>query len=212
MYSDYYLPMRIPRNAAASLVSALIPLRASPKSHLLVILSLRSRGVIARDLSGYLTLLDHVYGRLDPNGLSSYAHRKQGHLTLSEVRPGSMEIILSDPVSAAERLAIVYLVAKYLPVFLRELVASYRDYQEAELAKVRRKRIEKEMRQDGQLRSLPDRHRKQLVELVDSLLVLEAQQLPSAQRLAQDQIDEIEIQVTEEPPGAEPNAEQLSDE
>ena len=157
----------MPENATEALVSALFPLDVPSKRTLLIIIALKSKEVVARDFSGYLALLDHIYGRLDPRGLRSYAHRKEGHLSLSEIRAGSIELILSDPLSTAERLAILFIVAKYLPVFLRELVGSYRDYEEARLAKVRRKKMEEEMQRDKDFQTLSDRHWKQLVLFVD---------------------------------------------
>lgn len=198
MYSDFDMPLSVPKNALESLTLALIPPKAPRGGSFTVVVSLKSEELVARDLSGYLTLLDHVYGRLDPSGLSSYAHRKEGHLAFNRVRVGSLEFILSDPIPAAERLAIVYIVAKFLPVFIRELVASYRDLQEGRLAQIRRKKIEEEMQRDEQLKSLSDRHRKQLALLVDQLLILERQQLPSAQRFTQEQIIKIRVEISKQ--------------
>ena len=196
MCSDLSLPIKIPKNATEALVSALFPLELPSEGTLLIVISLKSKDVIARDFSGYLALLDHIYGRLDPRGLRSYAHRKEGHLSLSEIRAGSIELILSDPLSTAERLAILFIVAKYLPVLLREIVGSYRDYEEAQLAKVRRNKIEEEMQRDKDLQTLSERDRKQLVLFVDQLLLLESQQLPSAQRFAHEQIEGIRIDIS----------------
>lgn len=187
--------MKYPRNAIEAVQSIVLPPPMPPNAVLELVISLDASGLKARDFAGYLSLIDHIYGRLDPKGLLSYAHRKEGHLEFSHVRAGSVELVISDILENSDKVVILYIVLKYLPGFIRDLVGSWKDIEEAWLIRLRRKELRDRLRQDNELASISDNHREQIVELLDRTYTLERDDLPGAQRLAREKVRSIRIRV-----------------
>jgi hypothetical protein len=189
------VPMKLPSNAIEAVQASVLPLPIPADAVLELVISLDSTGIKARDLASYLSLIDHVYGRLDPKGLLSYAHRKEGHVELSHVREGSVELVISELVRNSTTLLFLYLVLRYLPEFVRGLVGSWKDAEEALLLRLRRKELRDRMRRDAELDPVSDNHIKQIVEVLDTTYSLESDNLPGAQRLARVTVRSVRIRV-----------------
>jgi len=189
------MPMKYPRNAIEAVQSIVLPRPMPPNAVLGLVISLDSSGVKARDLASYLSLIDHVYGRVDPKGLLSYAHRKEGHLEFSEVRAGSVELVISDLVEHGWPLVVVFLVLKYLPEFVRSIAGAWKDFEEARLTRLRRRELRDRIRQDNELAPISENHREQIVELLDRTYTLERDNLPGAQRLAREKVRTVSLRV-----------------
>ena len=189
------MPMRYPRNAIEAVQSTVLPLYIPPDATLELVIVLDPSGVKARDLANYLSLIDHVYGRLDPRGLLSYAHRRTGHLELSHVRGGSVELVISELIENGTALVVLYLVLKYLPEALRNLASAFREYEEAQLTRFRRSQLRDRVREDRKLASISDNHKRQIIELLDRTYMLERDSLPGAQRLARDKVRRIRLRI-----------------
>ncbi len=198
MYDEYSSIIKYPANAIKALSGTILPHHIPRDSSVQLSIVVDSVAITARDFSSYLKLLDQVYGRLDSEGLPSYAHRKEGHLEIAEVRSGSVELLIKELVGSAEQLAILYLVAKYLPTFIRDLLAAYRDYEEARFTRLRKKQLRDEMRQDAELSPISEHYRNQLVDLLDTMFSLQRNELPGAQRFARRQVRKIEITLVDE--------------
>jgi hypothetical protein len=195
MHDGESMPVKYPRNAIEAVQSVVLPGRMPPNAVLGLVISLDSSGVKARDLASYLSLIDHVYGRLDPKGLLSYAHRKEGHLEFSELRAGSVELVISEALEHGWPLVFVFLVLKYLPGFMRGLVGTWKDFEEARFTRFRRKELRDRIRQDDELASISKNHREQIVELLDRTYTYERDSLPGAQRLSREKVRAIRLHV-----------------
>lgn len=198
MYDEKSSIIKYPENAIDALSNSILPYPVPSHASVQLCIFVESEGIIARDFSSYLQLFDQVYGRLDPKGLASYAHRKEGHLEISKVRSGSIEIVIQELAGNAERIAILYLVAKYLPVFVRGLAGAYRDYEEGRFTRIRRKQIRDKMQQDDEVAPLSEHYRNQLVELLDRIFSLQSSDLPGAQRFSNRQVTRVEISIVDE--------------
>ena len=189
------IPMKYPRNAIEAVQSNLLPLPLPPNAVVGLIISVDANRLKARDLASYLSLIDHVYGRLDPKGLLSYAHRKEGHVELSDVRAGSVELVISGLIEHRWTLVVLFLVLKYLPEALRNLASAFKDYEEARLTRLRRRQLRDRVKQDDQLAPISNKHKEQIITLLDRIYVLEQDDLPGAQRLARERVRGIALRV-----------------
>jgi hypothetical protein len=187
--------MKYPRNAIEAVQSNLLPPPMPPNAVVELVISLDSSGLKARDFAGYLSLIDHVYGRLDPKGLLSYAHRKEGHLEFSDVRAGSLELVISELFERSLPLVVLVLALKYLPEALSNLASAFKDYEEARLTRLRRSQLRDRVKQDDQLAAITDKHKEQIIVLLDTIYVLEQDDLPGAQRLARESVRSIRLRV-----------------
>lgn len=129
-----------------------------------------------RGFANYLELIDRFYGRLYPRGYRSYAHRPDDQVEFAEVRPGSLELVISEILSQTDKVApvlVLYLLLKYLPDFLKSVVSVYRDFEEAKYLQVRRANLEKQMEDEEQIENLNRDQRQELVEIIDETYIAE---------------------------------------
>jgi hypothetical protein len=97
-----------------------------------------------RGFASYLSLADRIYGRLTEIGLKSYSQMRSSQLRISEIRQGSIELVISQAlthIGDATPLVTLWLFLKFLPVIIKsssEAAKNYADafksYQEARLA------------------------------------------------------------------------------
>ena len=81
-----------------------------------------------RGFANFLELIDGFYGRSDPLGFRSYAHRRADQVEIAEVRRGSLELVISEIIAHTDTVApvfILYMLLKYLPDFLKSIVSVY---------------------------------------------------------------------------------------
>lgn len=198
MFKQESMPIKYPRNAIEALHSILIPPETPSSSVIDLIITLPTSGMKARDLSSYLSFIDHVYGRLDPKGLISYAHRKEGHLEIANVRTKSIELVLSEILESSEKLGILYIVLKYLPEFVRNLTGAFKDFEEARFTRLRRRELRDRIRKDEELAGVSENHKNQLVELLDEFYIRESDTLPGAQRLSREHVRRVSLRIRTE--------------
>jgi hypothetical protein len=189
------LPVKIPGNAIEAVQASVLPSPLPRNAVLELIISLDPTELKARDLASYLSLIDHVYGRLDPRGLLSYAHRKEGHIEISDVRTGSVDMVIAELIEHSPPLVVVFLALYYLPEALRNLATAFHEYEEGRLTRLRRSQLRDRVRQDAQLAQISDRHKEQIVVLLDTIYVLEQGDLAGAQRLARARVRSVRIRV-----------------
>jgi len=97
-------------------------------------------------------LADRVYGRLTEAGLKSYAQSAYDQLRITEIRKGSVELIIAEAVSHfqdATPLVILWLFLRYVPGILqsaseasKNVADAYRSLQEGKLVAQNRKQLE----------------------------------------------------------------------
>lgn len=115
------LPARVPHTLLPDLVSAFVPPDAPFDAVLELVITIKGEGIPAREFAAYLSLIDRLYGRLDPDGIRSYAHREQGRLRISEIHKSELEIIfrtLHSHQDAATFIVIAYIL-RCLPNILK---------------------------------------------------------------------------------------------
>jgi hypothetical protein len=139
-------------------------------------IELDNTGLLVRGFSNYLELIDRFYGRLYPRGYRSYAQRPDEQVEFAEVRPGSLELIISEIVASSQTVApvvVLYLLLKYLPEFLKSIVSTYKDFEEAKYLKVRSTQLEKQMQDEDEIKNLDQDQRQELVKVIDEMYIAE---------------------------------------
>lgn len=178
---------------------------------------LSDKEISARDFSAFLSLLDSAYGRMDPLGFLSYAHRPQDHLRITNTRAGSVELeVIREIVTHFDLwgMVIAYLAIKMGPQLLSGDAA--RNWGEAfqvwgnvleQSARTRSSPLPAHLtrRQRGRLRSMISEDpsfkglgRKDLDRLADALemvLVREERQLQAVARFSVTTVKKIDLNV-----------------
>lgn len=172
---------------------------------------------IVRDIVSYLRIADRMYGRLLDWNLHSYSQKPGIQLQVTEVRFGSMEIIIARQIAEfLTPLAILALLLKYLPDALKTSSEAYKNWKEAkyripaeseklnreaikidEETKVvilNRKKLEIELRNDEKLFGIEDKHLKQIPQMMKEIYSKELADLPKARKFAIDNVKEVKIQ------------------
>jgi len=192
------LPIQKPRNALEELLHLIFPINISEDSCIELVISIASENISIRDLSAFLELVDHIYGRLTPEGFRSYARRDFGHLKISRIQEGTWELIIETTLSTLKQsgiLLIIWLVLKYLPQAFKTTASAYNEYEQGRLARETRKRIKMEMEENENLRKLSPNHRRDLIALIDILYSREAQKLPRVSRFARKALLGVDVKV-----------------
>jgi hypothetical protein len=137
-------------------------------------------GASLRDVAAYFTLLDRTYGRMSPLGLRRYSRRLEEQLRITQVRHGSLELVLAkilENSSQATPLILLFLLLKYLPQILKAVSEGYLNYEEARLVRKRREDLEirnasmpKSLKPEKTLETPP---RKGLTDLVEEIIAHE---------------------------------------
>lgn len=139
-------------------------------------IELDDTGLLVRGFANYLELIDRFYGRSDPRGYRSYAHRPDDQVEFAEVRPGSLELVISEILAQSDTVApvlVLYLLLKYLPEFLKTIVSVYKDFEEAKYLKVRRENLQQQMQADNEIENIDQNQRQELVKMIDGIYIAE---------------------------------------
>ena len=183
-----------PDEILESLVQNLIKSQPQVTDCLELVVSIAEVDLNLRDLSGYLDLADRVYGRLVTDGLRSYAQLPSKQIRITEVRSGSFEMVFQEMLANMDKVSatvLVGLLLKYLPAAVESLSAAYKDYQEAQLTKLRREKLRQEMEKDQDLKNLDYHGLDLLVAYLDQTYQSEKRTLPSACRFAEKYVQKI---------------------
>lgn len=131
-----------------------------------LVITLLGENIPTREFAAYLALVDRLYGRLNSEGLLSYAHKKSGGLRITEIRKGSIEIIFRFlPHSPQEMViaAILCLFLRSLPNMfklategVRNLAETYKTVEEGRLIGQQRKALESESKEKQALQTAPE--------------------------------------------------------
>lgn len=192
-----YLPIDVPQSAVRDLVNQIISPEEQISSEIELAISIDDKNVNVREFGAYLSLLDRIYGRLQQKGIYSYSHRRDMQISVETFRKGSLEIVISDIISKVDptTLVIVWLVLKYLPAGIRELVSTYKNYEEARLARINRKQIKEKMEKDKLLQELDSGRINQLVTIVDYFIKQENRKLAAPVRFARNFVKQINLRI-----------------
>jgi hypothetical protein len=184
MTPDHSVPaIRTPTRALNRLRNALVPVDVPSDAVIEIIIRIDQTHLNIREFTAYLDFIDRTYGRLTPEGLTSYAHKRWAQLEIASVRSGSVEIVISELVSNSDdvtRLIIIYLLLKYAPT----MATAYRDYEEARFTRERRKQLREQMQEDTEIAALDRELKNQLVRFFDSCYQQEQRRIPRVRRFA----------------------------
>jgi hypothetical protein len=175
-----------------------------PESRLELVISVDDTALRVRGLAAFLEFIDRVYGRLDPRGLRSYAHRPQEHIRIREVRPGSFELIFAELLAQSDKvtaLLIVYILIKNLPDILKSLAQAFKDLEEARFTRKRREILEEELRKNPDTQELKHQERQQVAGYLDEILTAERETISQVSDFTQGHIKYISLHLEEMDPG-----------
>ena len=83
-----------------------------------------------RELSAFFEMLDGIHGRLNPEGFRSYAQKREKQLTISDIRSGSWELIITEIVTSAlssSTIIIIWIILK-IPKILETISSLLNDH------------------------------------------------------------------------------------
>jgi len=145
--------------------------REDDDSNFDLIISLEQHDISFREFSHFLITIDHLYGRFYKKGFLSYSMSPDVHLKASEIRQGSIDIIIENVFKKLSINNVVYffLMIKYLPALFKEtsetiknITESWSNYENARKTRLERKNIRIELRKDELLKNLSDDEIKKL--------------------------------------------------
>ena len=192
----YDITFHQPKKLFNNIFSLFIPDQVSSDETFELIIQFTDKNISVRNLAAYLNFIDKAYGRLTPKGIKHYSQTSTYELKITEIRRGSIEIVIADILSntdSIKALIIVGLLLKYLPNIISSILSSYRDYEEARLARIRRKQIKEQMKEDNNLNKLADRQLNQLVVVMDMMYLIDKRNIPKAYNFSKGNITEIKF-------------------
>lgn len=190
------LPAPLPKKFTELLFDLFVPDKFSETDKIELLIRLKNDDISIRQLAAYLNFIDKAYGRLSPKGIINYSRSSKYELKVSEIRHGSLEIVISyllanpNEISA---LILVGLLLKYLPGIIKSGLSAYRDYEEGRLAKARRQQIKEQIKNDEKLNGLKDRQVNQLCHFFDAMYGMDIRNLPKAYRFSKEMVIEVEF-------------------
>ena len=190
--------IRVPKRLGVAL--SRLWARRSGKTVLGLHIVIRDRRIIARQFAAYLGLADRVYGRLVFGSLKRYARRRNEHFTISEIRRGSLVLVVRevlDTLTSPAGLILTGLALKYLPEVIKAPAVAYRDYQQAKLHRAERRRLEARASIDEDLGKLSVTELNQLTRVLTKIYDIEQSKLLSAQQFAIRSVIEVRIERSE---------------
>ena len=199
------LPAKVPNVALYDFANLLVPEDTPSGTAIRLIIKTNNRDLNVRDFSAYWAMADRVYGRVTEAGLRSYARTPGRQLRISEIRQGSIEVIIAEVIMHyhdAIPLAVLWLFLKNLPNAMKVLseaaknsADAYKSIEDAKLAKINRKRLQDEIKKDDALTNLDQTRIKQIAALLDGLQAVESANLSAPVRFAQEEVQSVEIVV-----------------
>ena len=190
-----YLPIDVPLSAVRDFVNPLLSPEGQIDSEIELVISIDDTNINIREFGAYLSLVDRIYGRLQPEGLYSYSHRRDVQISVETFRKGSLEIVIANTISNIDpiTLGVLWLVLKYLPAGIRELSGAYKDYQQGQLAKINRRQIEEKMKEDRLLQNLDSKRISELAMVIDYFMEQEKKRLAAPIRFSRNFVKRIKM-------------------
>lgn len=168
-----------------------------------LIITLSDTDISFREFGSFLITIDDFYGRFYKKGFLSYAKTQKAHLKASEIRHGSIEIIVQE---ILKKLAIhdtiyFFLMIKYLPALIKEgsevlknLTESFHNYENAKLVRLQKKSLSKELRKDELLENLTDEEIRKLNRNLKAKYPNDKKKLKGASKFASQKLLSVQIQ------------------
>lgn len=188
----------VPKKLISNLLDLFLPPGTKGDEKLQLIIGLRTKKISIRKFAAYLNFIDKAFGRLTPEGITTYSKTSKYELKIAEVRFGSWEIIIANLLSdssSIQALILVGLLLKYLPGTIKSSLSSYRDYEEGRLARIRRQQIKAQIKEDERLSQLADRHINQLSQTLDILYRMDIRNLSKARKFSKETVIQVDFEL-----------------
>lgn len=199
------LPTKVPQVALYDFTELVVPSTTPEGSVVELRIKISDRGLSVREFGAYLSVVDRVYGRLSDIGLKKYSHTPRRQLQITEIRKGSIEVVISQAISQftnATPIAILWLFLKYLPNAVKSFsevtkntADAYKSYEEGRLARENRKKLREDIKKDEALAKLDSNRVNQIATLLDDLQAKEQGRLAAPIRFAQNDVESVELVV-----------------
>jgi hypothetical protein len=170
-----------------------------------LVITIKDTNINAREFAAYLSLMDRVYGRVSIGGFRTYSLTPYTQLELTEIRKGSIEIVIIEILSHFRDtfpFVILWLFLKYFPTGFKTIseatknfADSYKSIEEGRLVRENRKRLKDEIKRDELLQKLNNDQINQIIALLASLEMNEHRKLPAATRFSQKYVKSVTIRV-----------------
>ena len=141
------VPIRIPERALFDITALYVPSNLPPQSTIELSIRIRDSGLIVREFGAYLSLTDRVYGRVAEASLRSYAQTRNRQLRISEIRRGSIELVITETITRLSDAALFV----FSLIFLRSLPGlaeatkiladAYKSFEEGRLTNEQRRQL-----------------------------------------------------------------------
>ena len=189
------LPAIIPNSAFTDLTRCFLPPEIPPGSKIELLIRVDEKDLNLRELGAFLTYIDTIYGRFHSLGIYSYSHSRDKQLKITEIRKGSLDIIVSDIVEKIDpnTIAVIWLLLKYLPHTISSISSSYSDYESGRLARLNRQHLKAQMKKDEKLSQLDNNRVNQLVKFVNAVCEKDRRKLPTVIRFLNNFVKAIQI-------------------
>lgn len=167
-----------------------------------IVIILDNKDISFRDLSNFLLLVDHFYGRSITENFLSYALTQRLHLKASEIREGSIEIIIPDilkPLSVSSAL-FFYLLVKHLGAAIKvtseatkNFSEAFYNYEKGQLLRTSRKGLKKSLSNEEALRDLDDKELKKIIQRLQKRYQQDSKYLNKASEFARDKLKDVKV-------------------
>jgi hypothetical protein len=144
-------------------------------------ISIEQEHINIKELSTYLELIYFIDGNLCEFGFNAYSKRPQRQIEFSEIRNGSILLIIEKLLSEidSEKLIIIYLLLKNLPKVFNVALDSAEKYYsimdkredylaKKDIRKSQKEKVSKELSNESVLRLLNEKEFERLVEFIDN--------------------------------------------
>lgn len=170
-----------------------------------LVISIESESLSIKGLSSYLDIIYRIDGMISKLGYNRYVHIPEVQIEISEVRFGSVEIIIEKLYTSldANNIIIIGIFLKYLPKIIQttagtglqifDMLNKREEYLEKKERRILRKTIRKSLNEDEDLQGINQHLKEKLVDLLDGLYVKNAHRLNSSSKFANKSVKSVRV-------------------
>ena len=197
---------KIPEKRVDEIISRIFPDDLDSFRGLQLRIRLDNRHLNAKELSDVLEFIYRIDGKSRLEGFNSYSKTKRNQLRISEIKGGSIELIIDSIYNSLspQTLILIWLALKYLPnlfssvsgalLNFSQALKNYGDYQKATLEVRRgRKEIRNLTRDDTELSELDKPTQEKLVKVLEEIYRDSPKQVSGAKHLLKSKLKEIRL-------------------
>ncbi|MGN6567133.1 MAG: hypothetical protein ACTHJ0_04235 [Flavipsychrobacter sp.] len=197
--------IRLQSNKNLNLVSAYFKDDEFEGRTIELIISIEPNNINIKELSSYLDFIYRLDGQLSEIGYLHYVHYPHAQIEIDEIRFGSWQIIIQKAINSfdADKLIIIFLCLKYLPVVVQSFLGSVKnvyeilnareDYLEKKEKRKLRKNIRNLINDELEFSNLNKRQKDKLIDIMEQLYYKNSKRAVPSSRFANKYIKEIKL-------------------